>query len=279
MRVRRLTPSLTACAGHCAWPGTPCAAVWRLRLHHRHLILRQRRTRSATCTLALPKRCRRRLSARSATSGRFHATGAADSRRGSEFQSDIRKRNEEVVRKSHRNKLAALDKHGKLRRTYELRCKEAEKLEDEASQVRAVFRLPEAPHHRQLRGESKEADKVRGRVLKAGSAAEGADLAYQEAVQQLEESRVLWERDMVRTSQRSVPLTSAAGKVHAAIPGAGRGAHRLHAQAHVAPRQPAVHHVRPQRPGPTSQRAGRMMPRRNASSRGRPLKNAMWRRT
>ena len=51
----------------------------------------------------------------------------------------------------------------------------------------------------QLRSESKEAEKVRVRVSKAGSAAEGADLAYQEAVQQLEESRVQWERDMVGT--------------------------------------------------------------------------------
>ena len=56
----------------------------------------------------------------------------------SEFQNDIRKRNEETVRKSHRNKLAALDKHSKLRKTYELRCKEAEKLGDEANLVQSM---------------------------------------------------------------------------------------------------------------------------------------------
>jgi hypothetical protein len=54
-----------------------------------------------------------------------------------EFQNDQRKRTEDTVKRSQRNKLGAIEKVVKCKRTYETKHKESVKVEEElAAQVR-----------------------------------------------------------------------------------------------------------------------------------------------
>eukprot|EP00047_Mylnosiga_fluctuans_P008774 m.8749 g.8749 ORF g.8749 m.8749 type:complete len:302 (+) comp2325_c0_seq1:143-1048(+) len=100
-----------------------------------------------------------------------------------EKQREQRKKTEEVVKKAQKLRIASYEKNGKCKKAYELRSREHEKLLEEQQQVAS------AP---------KELEKVKQKIGKAEAAISLADQQYHEAVNQLEESRVLWEREMER---------------------------------------------------------------------------------
>eukprot|EP00050_Salpingoeca_kvevrii_P014913 m.41624 g.41624 ORF g.41624 m.41624 type:complete len:448 (+) comp6051_c0_seq3:1224-2567(+) len=101
-----------------------------------------------------------------------------------ERQRDQRKKTEETVKKAQKYKLSTYDKTMKARKSYEQKCRESDKLQDDLSRGSL---LP-----------AKELDKLKARARKAKAAAETADALYQDAVKQLEDARILWEREMER---------------------------------------------------------------------------------
>ena len=95
------------------------------------------------------------------------------------MQRDLRKKTEDVVKKSQKSRIAAFEKNAKCKKAYELRCREFEKIYEE---------LQAAP--------PKELDKIKQKETKAKQAKSLANEEYQVAVGNLEESRVQWEKEM-----------------------------------------------------------------------------------
>lgn len=99
-----------------------------------------------------------------------------------EGQREKRKRVEESVKRSQRNKKNFFDSSFKLKRNYEQRCREVDAA-DEAFKKSVSLA-------------SKDEEKLRTRLGKAKTAVEQADSAYQNSVRLLEDARLLWEKEM-----------------------------------------------------------------------------------
>eukprot|EP00048_Salpingoeca_helianthica_P016817 m.234379 g.234379 ORF g.234379 m.234379 type:complete len:292 (-) comp19586_c0_seq1:28-903(-) len=121
--------------------------------------------------------------ARLATELEAHVEGPVKQFR--ERQRDQRKKIEETVRRAQKYKVSSFEKNTKCRKTYDQRCRESEKVKEE---LKACGQSQP----------SKELDKIRARVLKAEQAVDQANTQYQEAITQLEDSRIQWEREMER---------------------------------------------------------------------------------
>ncbi|KAJ7393864.1 proline-serine-threonine phosphatase interacting protein [Desmophyllum pertusum] len=99
-----------------------------------------------------------------------------------EMQRDKRKRVEETVKRSQRNKKNCFDTNFKLKKSYEQRCHEVGMAEDALKRSVSLA--------------SKDEEKLRTKLGRAKTAVEQADTAYQNSVRSLEEARVVWENEM-----------------------------------------------------------------------------------
>ena len=99
-----------------------------------------------------------------------------------ELQRDLRKKTEDLVKKSQKLRIASFEKNTKCKKAYELRCREFEKIYEELQAAQA--------------GPPKELDKIKQKEAKAKQAKSLANEEYQAAVGNLEESRVQWEKEM-----------------------------------------------------------------------------------
>lgn len=82
-----------------------------------------------------------------------------------ERQRDQRKKTEDTVKKAQKFKSGAYERNTKCKRTYDTKCREADKLDEDVAKGAALS--------------PKDFDKLKGKATKARSAAEQADAQYQ----------------------------------------------------------------------------------------------------
>lgn len=100
-------------------------------------------------------------------------------------QKEIRKKMEDTVKKAAQHKKNCFEKNNRSRASYESKCKEADKAEEQANRVQTNRAT-----------KPKDLLSIQKRLEVAKLAASSADTGYQETVKALEESHQLWEREM-----------------------------------------------------------------------------------
>ncbi|XP_048581192.1 proline-serine-threonine phosphatase-interacting protein 2 isoform X2 [Nematostella vectensis] len=99
-----------------------------------------------------------------------------------ENQKETRKKLEDSVKRSQRNKKTCYENLHKLKRTYEQKCREKEAADDALKKSVSMA--------------AKDEEKLRSKLGKCKTAVEQADSAYQTSVRVLDDTRVVWEREM-----------------------------------------------------------------------------------
>ncbi|XP_064387838.1 proline-serine-threonine phosphatase-interacting protein 1-like [Halichondria panicea] len=102
-----------------------------------------------------------------------------------EQQRDIRKKSEDTVKRAAQHKKKCYDKNNTLKNTYDSRCKEADKMEENSNKL-----------HANPQTKPNTLTQAARRMETSRQSANNADTTYQESVRNLEESRQLWEREM-----------------------------------------------------------------------------------
>jgi proline-serine-threonine phosphatase interacting protein 1 len=100
-------------------------------------------------------------------------------------QKEVRKKTEDTVKRSQVHKKNCFDKNNRLRSTYEAKCKEYDKAQEQMHKLETNPLTK--PKDMQNAHKKTETCKVNSN---------SADVQYQEAVKTLEDARVLWEREM-----------------------------------------------------------------------------------
>eukprot|EP00049_Salpingoeca_infusionum_P012258 m.223067 g.223067 ORF g.223067 m.223067 type:complete len:356 (-) comp15136_c0_seq2:964-2031(-) len=101
-------------------------------------------------------------------------------------QREFRKKIEDTLKKSQKLKTSRYQANDKAKRYYETKFRESEKADEDASKPDV---LP------------KDLEKLKQKALRAQQTAEQADKAYHATVQQLEQARKLWEKEMEQCAQ------------------------------------------------------------------------------
>lgn len=100
-------------------------------------------------------------------------------------QKEIRRKNEDAVKRAQNHKKACYDKNNRLRSNYENKCREADRSQDQ------LHKLETNPLTK-----PNQLTQAHKKMEVARSTANNTDVQYQEGVKTLEEARVLWEREM-----------------------------------------------------------------------------------
>ncbi|XP_065886288.1 proline-serine-threonine phosphatase-interacting protein 1-like [Dysidea avara] len=102
-----------------------------------------------------------------------------------EQQREIRKKAEDTVRRASRHKKTCYDRTMSTKSSYESKCREADKTEE------SFHKIQNTPASR-----PPDIQKAQKKMEHSKSTSQTADQTYQDAVKNLEEARVLWEREM-----------------------------------------------------------------------------------